>query len=135
MFVRTKQSTTRRKPFDGSRRRNGSRQGFESRTSRPSLAKPAWNIIWRVAARPGLESRRDPARDAALPEARASPAIARVVVLDRDGCRDADRSVADFYITAHFSLSLIALLLCTGCNETERFFSRVSRSRNRASTL
>lgn len=40
-----------------------------------------------------------------------------------------------FYITAHFSLSLIALLLCTGCNETERFFSRVSRSRNRASTL
>lgn len=39
------------------------------------------------------------------------------------------------YITAHFSLSLIALLLCTGCNDTERFFSRVSRSRNRASTL
>jgi len=40
-----------------------------------------------------------------------------------------------FYMTAHFSLSLIALLLCTGCNDTERFFSRVSKSRNRASTL
>lgn len=39
------------------------------------------------------------------------------------------------YITQHFSFRLIALLLCTGCNDTDLFFSSISRSRNKAFTL
>lgn len=39
------------------------------------------------------------------------------------------------YITQHFSFRLIALLLCTGCNDTDLFFSSINRSRNKAFTL
>lgn len=125
-FIRTEQSTIRRKPFDGSRRR---------------WKPPGIQVANKssVVGETGLGYHSAGSGEA--PSRRTNPGCCADLAGDRTCrhwiaiCRDADRSVANFYITEHFSLSLIALLLCTGCNETERFFSRVSRSRNRVSTL
>lgn len=84
--------------------------------------------------------RREPRRIIALPVIHIPVVVGRGVILyvciqPRQNVRIGARYCENFYMTAHFSLSLAVLLLCTGCNDTERFFSRVRRSRNRASTL